>query len=69
MTFGNRLREARETAGLTQKELGKQLRGRGTDVTQSKISEYELGTRYPPPRVLRNICIVLRVSADWLLDL
>lgn len=52
------LREAREAAGLTQKELGTLV---GKDVTT--IGKYENGTRNPSAHTAQKIASVLRL--DW----
>lgn len=60
--FGNKLRELRLKAGLTQKQLADKI-----GVTHSVISYYELQERYPSPEVLVEISRVFHVSTDYLL--
>ena len=57
-----RLKEARETLGLSQKELG-QLAGTG----QSEISKLELGQRQLTVRWALRLAPFLRVTAEQLL--
>ena len=62
--FGNKLKELRQQAGLTQKQLAEQL-----GVTKSVISFYERSERTPSPDVLRKLASVFHVSTDFLLDI
>lgn len=62
MDFGNKLKELRQQAGLTQKQLAEQL-----GVTKSVISFYERSERTPSPDVLRKLASVFHVSTDFLL--
>lgn len=50
MRTGEKIREARKAAGLTQKELGTRL-----EVTSQNIIQYEKGRRLPKPATLRRI--------------
>lgn len=60
--FGNRLKELRLQAGLTQKQLADRL-----GVTKSVISFYELRERTPSPEILIRLSTVFHVSTDFLL--
>ena len=62
MDFGNRLRELRVAAGLTQAQLAAQIH-----VTKSVVSYYELQERSPSPEVLIKLSYVFHVSTDYLL--
>lgn len=62
--FGNRLRELRIGAGLTQKQLADRI-----GVTKSVISFYELRERAPSPDVLIKLSNIFHVSTDYLLGL
>lgn len=64
MDFGNKLKELRQQAGLTQKQLAEQI-----GVTKSVISFYERSERTPSPDVLRKLASVFHVSTDFLLDI
>lgn len=60
--FGKRLRELRENAGLTQKQLAERIW-----VSKAAISNYELYERNPSPEVLLKLARVFNVSVDYLL--
>lgn len=62
--FGNRLKELRLQAGLTQKQLAEQL-----GITKSVISFYELRERTPSPEILVKLAAVFHVSSDFLLGI
>lgn len=66
--ISGRLREARTRAGLTQAALGQRLGLRAR--SQTTIAKWETGhfTGSSFPR-LRELCQVLKVSADWLLGI
>ena len=60
--FGNTLKELRQKAGLTQKDLASKV-----GVTKSVISYYELSERSPSPEMLIKLAAVFHVSTDFLL--
>ena len=62
--FGNRLKELRLQAGLTQKQLADQL-----NITKSVVSFYELRERTPSPEVLIKLATIFHVSTDYLLGI
>ena len=62
--FGTRLKELRQQAGLTQKQLSEQI-----GVTKSVISFYELRERAPSPDVLVKLASIFHVSSDYLLGI
>lgn len=62
--FSERLRVARKRKGLTQEELARRL---GT--TKGTISNYENNYSSPSLEGLAQICLILDVSADYLIDL
>ena len=64
MDFGNRLKQLRKQAGLTQAQLAQQL-----GVTKSLISFYELQERIPSPEILIKLSKTFHVSADYLLGI
>ena len=64
MDFGNKLKELRLQAGLTQKQLADLI-----GVTKSVISFYERQERTPSPDVLKKLAAVFHVSTDFLLDI
>jgi transcriptional regulator with XRE-family HTH domain len=63
LTLGQRLRAARKTAGLTQKQAAKRA-----GVFQASISCYERGKTAPSFEVLRKLARAYGVSCGWLLD-
>ncbi|MCI9010610.1 MAG: helix-turn-helix transcriptional regulator [Clostridia bacterium] len=62
--FGIKLKKLRETKNLTQKELGEILNVRNTTV-----SAWEKDIAEPPYEVLKQLCLIFEVSADYLLGL
>lgn len=64
MDFGDKLKDLRQQAGLTQKQLADQL-----GVTKSVVSFYERSERTPSPDVLRKLAAVFHMSTDFLLDI
>ena len=55
MDFGNRLKELRKQAGLTQQQLANQV-----GLSKTVISYYELHTRIPSPEVLIKLSTFCR---------
>lgn len=64
MDFGNKLKELRTQAGLTQKQLADQI-----GITKSVVSFYELRERTPSPDILVKLAAVFHVSTDYLLGI
>lgn len=62
--FAIRLKEARDGAGMSQKEVADAV-----GVTPSAYANYEQGTREPAFKVLVKICEALDISADYLLGI
>ena len=62
--FGRRLRSAIRGAGLTQGQFANRI-----GVDKSAISMWRRGHHMPRIDVVRDICHILRISADWLLDI
>lgn len=61
MGIGNRIKEAREKLGLTQKELGKKI-----GVTGSSITNYETGVSHPKEEILYKLFDALDCDANYL---
>lgn len=59
--FGERLKQARETKGMTQQSLADKL-----FVTRQTVSRWECGERYPDVDTIKKISSILEVSADIL---
>ncbi len=64
LSFGEKLRRLRETAGISQTELGRAIQS-----TQRKISYLERDTCEPSLDDLRKLCLYFDVSADYFLGL
>ena len=62
--FGRRLKEMRQTRGLTQIELAKIVGG-----TQKMITHYENRVKFPPVDMIPKLAKALKVSADELLGI
>ncbi len=62
MTIGERIRDCRKKAGLSQKELGKKL-----NVSQQHIAQYESEKRMPKLETLQKIASALEVDINRLL--
>jgi transcriptional regulator with XRE-family HTH domain len=56
-----RIREMRESRGLTQAALGARL-----GVTRSQVTLWETGGRNPSPTSLKQIALALGVAVEWL---
>lgn len=57
----------RKTLGLSQNEMIRRL-GMEGEITQSRISGYELGTREPSLPTLLKYARVAGISTDYLID-
>ena len=64
MSFGEKVRDLREAAEITQGELGKKL-----GMTQRKISYIENDKYEPSIADIRSVCLFFNVSSDYLLSL
>jgi transcriptional regulator with XRE-family HTH domain len=62
MTFGSRLKQAREAAKVTQEQIGEV-----THVTKSAVSQWEADLTVPDVRQLAAICSRIGASADHLI--
>ena len=63
MSFGDNLKEARLSRGLTQIQIANQL-----GIDKSTYSGYESGKRQPDVKRIKELAGILNVSADELLD-
>ena len=59
--FCDRLKQAREEAGLSKKELGRQV-----NISRHTVISYENGDNTPTLTIIAKIAVVLKVSLDWL---
>ena len=62
--FGEKLKEVRIKAGLTQKQLADKLW-----LSKATVSYYEQSLRYPSPEMLIKLSNVFHVSTDYLLGI
>lgn len=62
--FGERLKELRKNAGLTQLQLAEKIW-----VTKATISYYEQSERNPSPEILKKLADVFHVTTDYLLGI
>ena len=62
--IGNRISICRQNKNMTQEELAKRL-----GVTSQAISKYERGLCLPDVSMVKGLCDVLEISADYLLDI
>ena len=61
LEIGSRIREERIKRGMTQKKLGDDI-----GVSGSYIGKIERGECLPSVRAVREICITLNVSLDYI---
>jgi len=64
---GQRIRQARLAAGLTQDEVVKRLAGSGQPITKAALSKYELGKSTPSAAFLLKLAEALGVKAAYFL--
>lgn len=63
-SFASRLKNAREKAGFTQREIEKE-----TGIKQSTLAGYEIGRTQPDIETLGILAEFYNVSIDWLIGL
>ena len=63
-TWNEKIREARRAKGWSQQKVADIL-----GVTRACFSNYEQGTREPTIALLKAICGILDISADYLIGL
>ena len=59
-TFQDRLRKAREHAGMTQSELAET-----TGISLNSLNRYEKGQRSPGDEIVRSIATATGVALEW----
>lgn len=64
LSFGEKIKNLREDADITQAQLGKAI-----NTTQRKISYIECGKYEPNLEDIVALCNFFKVSADYLLDI
>lgn len=62
LSFGERLRKARERKGLTQSQVMKL-----TSITDKSLSRYENNTTAPDPETIRELIRLYDVSPDYIM--
>lgn len=62
--FANKLKELRQSAGLSQSQLAEKLW-----ITKAAVSYYEQSERNPSPEILIKIAKTFHVTTDYLLGL
>ena len=62
MSIGMNMKKARETKGMTQKELADR-----TCVSRSAIAQFELGSRCPNLVIAQDIAKALGVTVEYLI--
>ena len=62
--FGARLKELRESKGMTQAQVADKI-----GLSRSLLSEYEAGIRLPTTETLPNLAAIYGTSADYMLGL
>ncbi|HBM81119.1 MAG TPA: transcriptional regulator [Clostridiaceae bacterium] len=61
--IGKKLKELRESKGLTRKAVAKQI-----NIDQTTYGKYELGKREPSFEIVKKLADFFQVSVDFLLD-
>lgn len=62
--FGTKLKELRQKAGMTQKQLAERLW-----LSKATVSYYEQSLRYPSPEILVKLSGIFHVTTDYLLGI
>ena len=66
---GERIKEARRAAGLSQENLAARLQLEGVMLERDSVSRMEIGTRFVADYELLALCKILNVSAEYLLGM
>lgn len=61
--LGDRIRDARKAAGLTQRQLAEKIK-----VSNTSISNWEKGVSCPDPDTIQNLCWALDVQPNYFFD-
>lgn len=65
---GDRIREARQKARLSQSDLAAKIQIAGILMERDSISRIEIGTRFVADYEMKVFAKVLNVAIDWLLE-
>ena len=66
---GQRIKEARKSAGLSQEMLAARLQTEGVNIERDSVSRIEIGTRFVADYELVALCKILKVTPEYLLGL
>ncbi len=66
--FGKKIKESRESSGMTQELLSTKLQLNGCDITRSALAKIEVGQRHIYPDEINLIKEILNVSFDDLFN-
>lgn len=61
--LGDKIRDARKAAGLTQRQLAERIK-----VSNTSISNWEKGVSNPDPDTIQNLCWALEVQPNYFFD-
>lgn len=64
MLYYEKIRQCRQKRGITQKQIAEHLK-----ITQQQWFKYEKGINELPVRYLKEVCVILKTSADEILEL
>lgn len=59
--FGEKIKQARESKGMKQKDFADALK-----LSQAAVSQFESGARHPTPKTIEKMCEVLDVTREEL---
>lgn len=62
LSFGERLKKARERKGLTQSQVMKE-----TSISDKSLSRYETNSTSPDPETIRELIVLYDVSPDYIM--
>ena len=66
---GEKIKEARRAAGLSQEMLAAKLQTEGVNIERDSISRIEIGTRFVADYELSALCKILGTTPEYLLGL
>lgn len=67
--IGNKIRQLRERAGLTQEQLSANLQLRGCDITRSAVAKIEVGQRHIYPDEIILLKEILNTTYEEIFDI
>ena len=66
--IGINIKKARETAGLSQKQLSAKLQVLGCDISRGTLAKIEVGIRCLKTSEIKAFIFALKIDYDFLLD-